>query len=1154
MFKNFTLHIATILYVVITPLQITSAQEINYRIDKVTVEDGLSNNTVRSIIQDKQGFMWFGTESGLNRYDGSHFKIYYNHPNDSNSLSTSVIKNIIKDDEENLWIITSTGGLNKFNLEYNRIDRFSFNYQLSDSLNLDIFKKSAVINQNNVLWYSYSNKGLNSFNLKSKELKLFLHQKQNINSLSSNNIRSLLVDKSGDIWIGTEEGVLNHYDTKKRKFTHYFFNTSDKPSQNQPVIWEIFEDNNNFMWLGVGDALYTLNKETGTIKLKLKNKNKEKIYISNGFVSAIIKDKLNNIWIGTDNGLYKYNWLNRKFVNLHELQNYKSILTDKNILSLYQDKLGIIWVGTGNEGLYKIYPSIKAFKTLCHKASNPFSINSGPVRSIYYDEKGYLWVGTAARGISILKNGKKIAQPNYLNNYSINGITRDSKGNYWISTESNGVYVLKNFDPTQIKNSKLISYRHNPFNSKSLSNNKVTVVYEDSKKNIWLGTNAGLDLFDPVNNQFIHPQLNLKSGNQPVSIQSNCILEDKTGAMWIGTWNGLYRFNYDTDSGEIKIRNAQLFVPAQNDANTINEKQITAICKGLNNDLWIGTYGGGLNKLSIKYDSLNAPNSYKFSNYTMSHGLPNNGILGIQSDDQNNLWISTNNGISNFIIENKQFTNYNIYDGLQSNNFFWGASYKSHKGEIFFGSLHGLNYFFPDSIKKENIVPDIVFNGLKINDKEINAGKNAAIKKPINFVEEIILDYSFETFTIEFISLHYGSARKNKYNYKLEGYNKEWVETDDHNKLATYTNLNPGNYVFKVKSSNTENLQIEQIAEIKIKVRSPFWKTWWFYGLEILLSILIIYAYIKLRERKLKRDKKKLEQVVAERTQKIKNQRDEILAQNEEIKQHNEEMQGQNDILNNYKNQLEDLVEERTENLQIALNKATESERLKTAFLENLSHEIRTPLNAVVGFSQLLESIEIDNKDMNNYINKIQFGSDSLLKIVDSIMQVSKMQVGEYKLTKTKFPLGELLQEQYINAKNTILATRTKDIEIRLITNKLEKLIIYSDKSFISLVLNNIIDNAIKFTEKGFIEIAVSSKPNKIIQFMVKDTGVGIPKKDIDFVFDKFRKGEIDKSKLYRGLGVGLAMSKSITDLLGGEIWFESEAGKGSTFYFTITL
>jgi len=204
MFKNFTLHIATILYVVITPLQITSAQEINYRIDKVTVEDGLSNNTVRSIIQDKQGFMWFGTESGLNRYDGSHFKIYYNHPNDSNSLSTSVIKNIIKDDEENLWIITSTGGLNKFNLEYNRIDRFSFNYQLSDSLNLDIFKKSAVINQNNVLWYSYSNKGLNSFNLKSKELKLFLHQKQNINSLSSNNIRSLLVDKSGDIWIGTE--------------------------------------------------------------------------------------------------------------------------------------------------------------------------------------------------------------------------------------------------------------------------------------------------------------------------------------------------------------------------------------------------------------------------------------------------------------------------------------------------------------------------------------------------------------------------------------------------------------------------------------------------------------------------------------------------------------------------------------------------------------------------------------------------------------------------------------------------------------------------------------------------------------------------------------------------------------------------------------
>ena len=1154
MFKGFALHIITILYLISFTFHIASAQEINYRIDKITVEDGLSNNTVRSIIQDNQGFMWFGTESGLNRYDGSHFKIYYNHPKDTNSLSTSVIKNIVKDNEGNLWIITNNGGLNKFNLEYNRIERFSFDYQVSDSLNLDIFKKAAVIDPNNVLWYSYSNKGLNSFNLKSKELKLFLNQKQNINSLSSNNIRSLLVDKSDDIWIGTEEGVLNHYDIEKKKFTHYFFKTSDKQTQNLPVIWEIFEDYSGLLWIGVEDALYTLNKETGILKLKLKSENKENYYFNNGFVSSIIEDKSNNLWIGTDNGLYKYNRLTGKFGNLHELYNYKSILTDKNILSLFQDKLGIIWVGTLNKGLYKIHPTLKAFKTLNHEASNPYSISPGPVRSIYYDQKGYLWVGTATNGIIILKNDKKIAQPYYFNNHSINGITCDSKGNYWISTGSNGVYVLRNFDPAQSKNSTLISYQHNPYNSKSLSNNKVTVVYEDSKKNIWVGTDAGLDLFDPVNNQFIHPKLNLKSVNQPMSIQSNCIFEDKTGAMWIGTWNGLYRFNYDIESGKLIIRDTQYFIPVQNDANTINDKQITAICKGLNNDLWIGTYGGGLNKLSIKYDSLKDPSNYKFQNYTMSDGLPSNGILGIQSDDQNNLWISTNNGISSFNTKNNHFTNYNIHDGLQSNSFFWGASHKSRKGEIFFGGLHGLNYFAPDSIIKENIVPGIVFNGFKINDKEINPGKNAAIKKQINFAKEIILEYSFKTFTIEFISLHYGSARKNKYKYKLEGYYKEWVETDDNKKIATYTNLEPGNYIFKVMSTNMDDIKNEILTEIKIKILNPFWKTWWFYSLEIILALLFVFGLIKVREKKLKNDNKKLEQTVTKRTHKIKQQRDEILSQNEEITQHNEEVRLQNDKLNNYKNQLEDLVEERTKNLQIALSKATESERLKTAFLENLSHEIRTPLNAVVGFSQLLESLEINNKDLNNYVNKIQFGSDSLLKIVDSIMQVSKMQVGEYKLIKAKFLLGELLQEQYINAKNAVLATRTKNIEVRLISNKLDKLVIYSDKSFISLVLNNIIDNAIKFTEKGTIEIAVSSEPNKMLQFMVKDTGVGIPEKDIDFVFDKFRKGESDKSKLYRGLGVGLAMSKSITYLLGGEIWFESEAGKGSTFYFTITI
>jgi len=1176
MFKNFTFHIAAIIFCVSILHNSTDAQELNLNIDKIGAKDGLSNNTVQSIIQDKQGFMWFGTESGLNRFDGSDFKIYYNNPNDSNSLATNMIKDIFYVTKENLWLVTSIGGLNKLELQNERVTRYVYQYKVSDSLNLNIYKNAAVFDKDSTLWFSYRRQGLYSVKLNSKQLKIYKHLNSNNNSLISNRIRSLFVDKEGTVWIGTDKGVLSSFDQKTQKFTHFTIQEFNNTKKSPPYIWKIFEDHSGLFWICLGDALYTFNKKTGDTKLMIRNDNQDNYYFSSGFVSSIIEDKSNVIWIGTDKGLYRYDRLSNKFVNLHEQNNYKFILTDKNILSLYQDKSGIIWVGTASSGLYKIYPALKALKTLYHKPNNSYSISQGNVRSIYYDHKDYLWVGVAGDGINILKNGKKIAHfihdknnPNSLSNYGVTGIIRDSKGNYWISSGGGGIRVLKNYNPAQSQNAKFLSYQHKPNDSTSLSSNHVTVIFEDSKKKIWIGTNSGLNLFDPVNNQFIHPKFNLKDGNSPLAVQSNCILEDNTGAIWVGTWFGLYKFNYSIESGQITIDNAVRFTKSNNVSNSLSDNRITALNIDSLGNIWIGTYGGGLNKLNIITDMSNEKSDYKFTNFTLLHGLPSNEIYGIQSDNKNNLWMSTNDGISRFNTKNLQVKNYNIYDGLRSNTFYWGASYKNDNGEIFFGSTDGLTYFYPDSLIRENNTLGIVFTNFKLKNKEVKPGINSPLKEQIGFAKKIILDYSFETFTIEFISLNYSSWHKSKYKFKLEGYNKEWVETDKMNRTATYTNLNPGDYVFKVIASNPEDSEVQLTAEIEIKVNRPFWQTWWFYSLEVLFVLLLIFFFVKVRIKKLKSDNDRLELVVKGRTAILKQQNEEISrfseetqAQKKQLLYQKNEILKQNREINEHRNQLEQKVKDRTkeflkakEDADKAREDAERADLLKTVFLENLSHEIRTPLNAVVGFSSLLGLSENLSKKDVEYINHITTGSENLLKIIDSVVQVSKIQLGEYELSYTRFNVNTLMQLLYNEFKNVQIKSKKAMLELRLNTNRVgENIELYSDKKAIQMVFFNLVGNAIKYTESGFVEFGIANSTEEAIQFYVKDTGIGISEKDIKFIFDKFRKIDPNKTKLYRGLGLGLTIVKRIIEKLNGEIWVESELNKGSCFYFLVPV
>jgi len=1143
-----------------------SAQDFNFRIDEITTEQGLSNYTSRCIVQDSLGFLWFGTESGLNRFDGYYLKVYLNSPLDSNSISKNMIHDLYCDSNGDLWLGITNGGLNKYEQEHERFIRLDENKD--DTKNYSISKGTIAEDSNKQLWVGYSYNGLLKIDLTSGETTAYQHNPKVKESLSSNRIKSVCVDNDGLVWIGTRDGVINVFDPELEVFTKLRINDSVKQKPDQDVAWKIFEDSYGILWISTENALYTYDKKNRKF-IKILKSEENKDHVIYGFITGIFEDEYGNLWAGGDNGLYVIYRNENKVVNLFRHSDFESIFKDKSIVSLYKDESGIIWAGMLGQGIYKIDPTIKAFKTKKPEVNNPNSLPSGIIRTIYTDKEDNLWVGNLQNGISVFSGNEKIAhfKTNNHNNTGltndvVTSITQDDNGYYWIATDGGGINIIKNFDKNKPEATQFDYFRNNLYDNSSLRSDNISSIYNDYEGNIWVGMSKGLDLYNEREKSFIHVEINKYDDNLLSDIQTNCILKDRTGAMWIGSWHGVVRFEYTITKNSVKVHNYQYFEHRAKYKNTISDNRITALYEDNLGDIWIGTYGGGLNRLSYGSNTQNDFNKYIFENYTKIHGLASDEILGIQADMQNNLWISTNNGLSKFDVNNKTFKNYDISDGLLGKAFFWGASHKAINGEIFFGTTKGLNEFFPDSIKPNDFVPKIVFTGLKIDSKIVESCDYSFSNKQLNFAQELLIPYSIETFTVEFASLHYSSPDKNKYKYKLEPYNKKWIETDAFHRFATYTNLDPGTYVLKIMATNNDGIWNENPLEINITILSPYWKTIWFKTIIILLSIILIYIAYRLRINSIKRQSKNLEMLVNSKTIELKNKTDEILVQNEEMKAQNElvvsqrdKILNQNKELNQHRNHLEKLVIKRTEDLRKEKENVELADKLKTSFLENISHEIRTPLNAIVGFSNLFQQFGGLNKEQLACVENINRGSKSLISIIESILQVSRLHAGEQKLEMSEFYLSNLLEQLYEDAINSIDFQSKPNLKLEFeLDTELKHRPIVSDQTVLEGVLQQLIDNAIKYTEEGRIRFGAYADNNNLLRFYVEDTGIGIDDEAIKHIFDRFRKIESDKTKLYRGLGIGLSIAKSMVTLLDGQIWCKSVPNKGSIFYFTCPI
>jgi len=790
-------------------------QDKGMKFDQISLEQGLSQSTVNAIIQDRQGFMWFGTEDGLNRYDGYNFVVYRNNPLDSSSVSDNRILALCEDNNGDIWIGTFRGGLNRYVRDEDMFIRYK--HEPSNPRSLSSNSVSAVEQDSTgVIWIGTWGGGLNRYDAKSDSFLRFRHNPGEPNSLVDDRVTSLCIDRTGGLWVGTWGGLskisLNVKDgvfSSVAGFDRYQHDEKDPRGLSSDQVTRLYEDEFGDLWVGTlesGINRYD-GKTNGFIAYRHEENNMKSL--SSGGVRCILGDRRGDLWIGTYGG-----GLNRFDRNANIFFHYQFVpenvysLKDNLIFSLCEDRTGRIWIGTGASGLNLYDPDKRKFVHNFQVPSDPQSLSNNVVRALTEDGRGDLWVGTLGGGLDRYdkKEGGvthfRYAQndPKGISSSSIISLREDKFGLLWIGTDNKGL------DRYDRHTGKFVHFRHNPVDSLSLSNNVIFSIYEDRGRYLWVGTANGLNLFDRKAHTFIRYY---SETDNPNSLSGNwvySIYEDSKGFLWVGTWgSGVSR--YDRRTSIFKR-----YQPEPNNPHSLSDLTVFAIVEDNNEDLWLGT-ANGLNQYVRAKDT--------FIHYTERDGLPNNVVYGILPDDAGNLWLSTNHGLCKFNRETHRCQNYDIFDGLQSNEFNQGAYCKSKSGQMFFGGINGFNAFYPDSIKRNTNIPPVVLTSFRVFDKPVR------LDQSVWMLDDIQLSYNDNFFSFEFAALDYTAPQKNRYAYMLEGFDRDWIYSGTR-RYASYTNLDGGEYVFRVKGSNNDDVWNEQGVSVRITIIPPFWKTWWF--------------------------------------------------------------------------------------------------------------------------------------------------------------------------------------------------------------------------------------------------------------------------------------------------------------------------------------
>ncbi len=1049
-----------------------------------SIKEGLSQGVVNSITQDNQSMMWFATEDGLNRFDGYSFKVFQYDPDDKTSIADNFIQSIFKDSEGTLWV-SSRKGLLKFNpyQETFSIYRHDFkdkeNYAFND---VSFITEGSAGN----LWISWYGSGFASFN---KEKKTFIpYTPETLPGLTSEKTVAMLEDKFGLLWVGTQEGGVNVFQVSQ------------------------------------GAVVKKMNDLSGSLHFPLVN------------VRCFAEDKYGNVWIGTSQGLVVYKRQENKFFTFKDR---KFPISTVNVFSLFTDSNDNLWIGSQGEGLYQL--DLRQFNTrplddfifVSVKHLNDFDISKRTIQVIYEDKDKNIWIGTFGEGIyfisSVKENFVRVQKPIYKNTavsyVPYYGMCYDHEGNLWLGTDGNGIYksdlygnTIRHYTSetsTSLTDNAIISafrdekgrlwfgsYSQGLFlydrakdsfinyhykNSKTKAGgNDVRVIFEDSKHNIWIGTNrGGLCLLDEEEKVYSNPE---HFNDALLNGDVRSITEDNQGNIWIGCYgDGVYSYSPSTKKFKRHFNGPTA-------AEQLKSDVVFAIKADRKGSIWVGTRGGGL----CSFD----PAKKQLKRYTDKDGLANNTINAILVDNNQNVWASTNTGISKYDVGRNKFLNYDVFDGLQEGQFNPGSAlYNELGGYMCMGGMLGLNIFYPDQIIENLKKPEIMLTGLSLFNKPIKVNDSTdgspVLTKVISRTDHIDLRNDQNVLTFEFVGLNYSYPEKNIYAYKLEGFDEDWNFVGNQ-RTATYRYLQPGEYVFKVRASNIENVWNTEYASVSVKITPPFWKTPIAYTLYALTFGGIAFIIFSFRKKQL-----------------------------------------------NLRRRLKIEKSQRKHERQLVQQKLT--------FFTEISHEFKTPLTLMIGPLEEMLAKDGGLTPEGRKLKLVYRNAHKLLNLINKLLDYRKIESGNILLKVKEDNIVAFVEEVYITFKE--LANH-KNIKFYFHAEQ-PVIMLWFDKEKLEMVLNNILSNSFKYIGKGNeISIHVGRQitdryPNGRAIIKIRDNGIGIPKKHLGNIFDWFYKG--DNSGTMNS-GIGLSLAKKLVHLHKGEIFVDSAEGNGSVFSIKIPL
>ena len=1099
------------------------------QVEKITFEHLKAVATPYCLLQDHYGFIWFGSRyNGLFMYDGYDFIAYRHNPDDENSSSANSVRSIAEDQNGDIWVGT-VAGLNRLNRTTGKFQRFLHDPSRPDSPSSN-YITTIFIDKAGIVWFGTQEGGLNkAIILKSKAdgsdslvCRHYLNNPQNGNSISHNNVKAIWAHSHQDensLWVGTAFG-LNLFDKMTEKFSRYFHDPDDSTSLSHNEIWSIHEDRSGELWIGSGDGTVSRLSSRQDAQIKFQNYKLG----TNKAIGTITSDPSGSLWIGVKgHGLFRLNHLHGTITNFVHHDDDPHSLFHNVVYSVVCDKAGTLWVGR-MDGIDKYDPHQKKFHHISFEP--PPGKWALEITSFCEDHLGFIWIGSRGKGVFRLdpRNGKIInynhipGDPTSLCCPWVLTVYEDKNETLWNGT-TNG---LDRFDRKREIFQHLYDKPGKPDNPFALLSDYIYALYEDKNGSFWVSTPRGLSKLDRSSGRFSHY---LNDIDNQIGLAGYCIgvisesSDYNDNTLWLGA-NGLFKFNPQT--GKL----SRYYHDPENSNSWINQL-VYGIQQDKTGNIWVATTGGLYCLGSDK----------TIAHFTVKHSLPSNLVYGILEDDDGVLWISTYKGLVSYNPQSQQFRQYEMKEGFLKNEFVMGAYAKGKSGYLYFGQLNGFKMFHPQEIKDNQFIPPVWITGFKIFDQSIS------FDQPIPDLKEIRLSHRQNFFTLDYVALNYSDSPKNQYAYQLEGVDPAWVNAGNR-RSASYTNIAPGNYIFKVMGANNDGVWNEQGASVRLIITPPWWQTGWAYAFYALIMSFIVVTLWQLQVRRIK----------------IRNE------------------------LNMRKFE--------TQKLQ-------EIDGLKSRFFANISHEFRTPLTLILGpLNKMLSQTK--SKERKQEFKLMQRNARRLQRLINQLLDLSKIEAGKMALQARPENIVALLNRIVQSFESQ---AKLKGIELKFQSER-DEIIVYVDREKIENIFYNLLSNALKFTAQGgavSVNVDIPLNPSRgfgtgsskgdlliptfeegpggmsgFIQIIVTDTGIGIPSERLDKIFDRFYQVDdsytrehapLDKKILledsfsdktyltgHEGSGIGLALTKELVDLHHGKIEVNSELNKGTTFTVYLPL